>query len=78
MLFTTAAACILLALGPLVQARSGGYADTCHDCEIIIGNGDSRNLACICGNGRGGESTPSIRLGACIGNQGGKLVYLPK
>lgn len=73
MLFQAVATLALLALTSQVQARSGGYGATCKDC--VIGGGGAKFIACVCGDGRGGQSTPSIAVGSCFGNSNGHLVY---
>jgi len=72
----------LLALGAAVQARSGGYAQTCGSTAFVHEIGASSRTpgyyleaACIAG----GSYAPvtEIFLGDCIGNINNELVYLP-
>ena len=73
----------LLALGAAVQARSGGYVQSCDNIYITeIRPADREGvpgyyLNADCGEGNGFGTFADILLGSCIGNINGNLVYLP-
>jgi len=72
----------LLALGAAVQARSGGYAQTCGDTAFVHEIGASSRtpgyyLEAACIAGASYAPVTEIFLGDCIGNINNELLYLP-
>jgi len=75
----------LLVLGAAVQARSGGYVQSCQDVEFqynapsggYFDDPEGYNLIAQCWNSDGVTVSNDMVVGDCIGNDNNELVYLP-
>ena len=80
MLTKTVASLVLLASSFLATGVSGegGYLATCNNANLQVIPGDGVYLDASCGNGHGGYTSTSLKLGLCFGNNNGRLVFQRK